>query len=794
MKKGQRAISLILISTLITSIMTSLILFVPAEAVVLWSQSNIVDYFNGAQTESIKRFSSSGWQSINIIRADLTKSVKLDVLLPAKAGTVRRVVELVKDHNAIAATNGGFFSLSAGFDAIGPIVRNGELVSFNGDFNPTSDSMVSIFEDSDGLTKTAFFHPYLFLRDSLDNYTKVRRMNTTFKSNAGLAVYNTNFMTKTLGNQAYTGIVELIVTAGIMTELREDMPSKTIPKNSFVVIGTGTDGATLKDLYKNGESLEFGGMPYQLTATPAPSPNTSTDPMFKNMRYCINGGSYLVKSGKAVTKFSHIPSTTSVTTIGPRTGLGISEDKKNIFIVTVDGCSEDSKGMTLQGFANYMEELGAYTAVNLDGGGSTSIASKIPGTSSFQMLGELTESGGRQVVNALGVVSSKSRDGVVIGTKINCPDSIFSGSSKGLTLQAWDNSVTSCPVNASSVKWSVNNSCGKIIKGVFYAENQGICTITADYKGIKSSAQISVLGNPVKLVFSTSLLKVSPDTVSTISVSAISSDGFSKKLSPASIKIKVNGNVGQMISPDQFLSGKNGAGFLSVTWRGLTASLPISVYSVVKKQVDSFNSNKYSLSKTDKQTTASIKVSDKLALTYQFPNTESTMRTISIKYKVPLKLPTKTYKLSFETSCDKANTNSVVVVIKDNKNKEYYLLASPGFDKAGKTTMSTLLPKLSAPASVTKIDFFEGACLGDGGTIRFDNLQALYKDYPSTKYLKRPKTSNYNDPSKAVFDKPADINTQTEYISLFGLKQNISSQNSAKSGFLSTARKASFIR
>lgn len=57
----------------------------------------------------------------------------------------------------------------------------------------------------------------------------------------------------------------------------------------------------------------------------------------------------------------------------PRTAIGFSRDSSNLFVLTVDGRSENSGGMTLVELANLMRELGAWQAMNFDGGGSTTM-------------------------------------------------------------------------------------------------------------------------------------------------------------------------------------------------------------------------------------------------------------------------------------------------------------------------------------------------------------------------------------------------------------------------------------
>jgi hypothetical protein len=58
----------------------------------------------------------------------------------------------------------------------------------------------------------------------------------------------------------------------------------------------------------------------------------------------------------------------------PRTAVGVDRDKKEIIILVVDGRESFSRGYTMVELANMMKRLGAEDALNLDGGGSTTLA------------------------------------------------------------------------------------------------------------------------------------------------------------------------------------------------------------------------------------------------------------------------------------------------------------------------------------------------------------------------------------------------------------------------------------
>ena len=56
----------------------------------------------------------------------------------------------------------------------------------------------------------------------------------------------------------------------------------------------------------------------------------------------------------------------------PRTAIGIKADGTYLFVVS-DGRTEESEGLSLLQLAEFMKELGAETAYNLDGGGSSTM-------------------------------------------------------------------------------------------------------------------------------------------------------------------------------------------------------------------------------------------------------------------------------------------------------------------------------------------------------------------------------------------------------------------------------------
>jgi len=93
---------------------------------------------------------------------------------------------------------------------------------------------------------------------------------------------------------------------------------------------------------------------------------------FTDVGSSVGGGPMLVVNGKIVAPrgCGYLCST------NPRTGVGVTKTGK-VLLVTVDGRNPRwSVGMTLTDFANQMKSLGAVNAMNLDGGGSTTMWTK----------------------------------------------------------------------------------------------------------------------------------------------------------------------------------------------------------------------------------------------------------------------------------------------------------------------------------------------------------------------------------------------------------------------------------
>ena len=92
-----------------------------------------------------------------------------------------------------------------------------------------------------------------------------------------------------------------------------------------------------------------------------------------NIQTAVSGHNTILKNGKCPI-IDLAESQPYLKERHPRTLAGISQNKKYVYLVTIDGRQpEFSVGTSLLESAEILRQLGAYDAVNLDGGGSTTM-------------------------------------------------------------------------------------------------------------------------------------------------------------------------------------------------------------------------------------------------------------------------------------------------------------------------------------------------------------------------------------------------------------------------------------
>ena len=118
------------------------------------------------------------------------------------------------------------------------------------------------------------------------------------------------------------------------------------------------------------------------------------------------------------------------TGIHPRTAVGMSKDGTELFVTTIDGRSGASRGMTLPEMGEFFKDLGAHNAVNLDGGGSTTMVARPAGAKTPTVQNSPSDGDERNVPNALVFYSdapAQELSDVQLDTSLDDEDTVLQG-------------------------------------------------------------------------------------------------------------------------------------------------------------------------------------------------------------------------------------------------------------------------------------------------------------------------------------------------------------------------------
>ncbi len=122
------------------------------------------------------------------------------------------------------------------------------------------------------------------------------------------------------------------------------------------------------------------------------------------VREAVGGGPSLITDGEVrVTTDEEVFFGTSIPKVHPRTACGYTAEGKLILLV-VDGRQELSRGVNLEELAHIMHRLGCVEALNLDGGGSSTLV--VNGQLINRPTGGVTE---REIMSALAVFGGLER-------------------------------------------------------------------------------------------------------------------------------------------------------------------------------------------------------------------------------------------------------------------------------------------------------------------------------------------------------------------------------------------------
>ncbi len=496
--------------------------------------------------------------AINVVEADLSQELlcvksRLGMGEPAEGWAMmgrRTVGEIMSGQVAaaeggeaaagaserpVAGVNADFFALAGEYYATTPLglqIEGGELVTF-------PDPVRSVlFLLADGRAHIGRFQVTAWLRGPGELLYRVAGMNRS-PGYADLVVFSPRFGEQTWAEEGTTqfAVVGLSGPLRPNAEVRGRIASiavtesQRIPPEGVVLAARGVAAYALRGLEVGDE--------VRLSLKMEPLVVRSEDSLLRRVAEAgeiveaVGGGPRLVREG--VISVEHLRERfleSFAQRRHPRTGVGIRDG--TLVMVTVDGRQPGySEGMTLPEFAELFLELGCREAMNLDGGGSTTMVVRDRVVNS--------PSGGtpRAVINALCLFSTAPvgpPEHLAIEPAEVC---VLSGDRAALEVRGLDEHHGLVPLGEGEVKWECAGMLGSVDEeGVFEAaevSSEVVGLVAARCGELTASSVVRVLPGPARVVVAPGEVRLGPGEVQQFLVQGYDAGGRPVSLAPGAV-------------------------------------------------------------------------------------------------------------------------------------------------------------------------------------------------------------------------------------------------------------------
>src|SRR3990172_2684545 len=220
--------------------------------------------------------------------------------------------------------------------------------------------------------------------------------------------------------------------------------------------------------------------------------STTITPGWESIQQAVGGREWIIRDG-VVSITPHPPSADE---IHARSAIGLTADGRMI-LATVGGREVGGRaGVLLSELAELILERGAVSAINLDGGGSSSLAIRRAGTDGPVLVNRPSDGFERPVTNSIQVISSMPTGPLSVLNVQPGSRSVYRNSTIDFKVSGMDAGYNPVPLASGQVSWSLSAPIGTIdADGHFVATDPGTGQVVVTADGVTGTAPITVLAD-----------------------------------------------------------------------------------------------------------------------------------------------------------------------------------------------------------------------------------------------------------------------------------------------------------
>lgn len=485
---------------------------------------------SGAKEIIYSRVPSSADESVevmHVIEIDLTNPYVKVNAMAGKGGSVTQgqsVTAMAKETGAVAGINGDVFNTTGEGVPIGAQIQDGQLLvstskvdglysfALTKDRQPIIDRFEfkgTVLTDSGAQFELSGVNKQLYWMSPNSANSHVDR----------LYLYTSAWTAPERPANTGTKPTEALIVDGFVQEVSVDQPIATpIPENGYILRGHGKAAQFIINNMYPGSQASASYSLVSLTSGQSYNP--------ADFQMMVGGHTILVDQGKAA-EFSRDIRGVSGSADRARTAVGFSQDGKKLYLVTVEENS-GRKGVTLKELQQMLLDIGVWKAVNMDGGGSTTMVTRPLGDTNVTLT-HPTNFGvtQRQVANGIGVYSTAPQ-GELKGIVASGSRTLFIGQEASYKLKAYDTYYNPVDPNGLQPEWSISDTnVGSFQDGKLVAAQPGKASITVKAGEASDSLDVEVIGQDQieRLTVEPSTTLLQPGSTISVPVKARLKDG-----------------------------------------------------------------------------------------------------------------------------------------------------------------------------------------------------------------------------------------------------------------------------
>lgn len=537
----------------------------PGESVLVDSDQQTIA--PGMELTTFSRLEDNGWNAGSILEVDLDSGVTLDYQYSGAVTRTATVRSLAEASGATAAVNGDFYDINNSNAPLGVGVGRDEgLVTA-----PTAGHENALAVSSSGAAALAqvFLEGTAVTGDGVS--LRLAGVNTLGLPAGGIGVFTSQWGNYTRANTVGTATnrAEVTVVDGVVTAVGTTLGGGPIAANTVVLVGRDA-GATSLLALQPGDTVDVSYAP-------------RSD--LEDVVVAVGGNHLLVEDG--------VQRTFTDTEPAARTAIGLSEDGRTMYLVSLDGKQAHSRGMTLTEFAELMDDLGAHDALNIDGGGSSTLVVRDPGTDEHSVVNTPSDGSERSVANGLALFAAEGSgelDGFRIlaghGEDTENTERVFPGLTR--TVEALGHDEMFAAVDARPRWMTADRRVASVLRGatpttaVVTGIRPGTTDVQADVRGSAGALGITVLGKLQRLEPTATLIPLGGiEDSGSLALTGYDIDGYRAPVEPADVAVTGGEGVVELLPAGDGFTVRplvdTGSALVTLTAAGVSTSVAVTV-------------------------------------------------------------------------------------------------------------------------------------------------------------------------------------------------------------------------